>query len=59
MPSGGSAAAIFPSHLISLNTSFGLPWIVPSTNMALQKSFNLFIWAAATNLPVLHDTNLQ
>jgi len=27
--------------------------------MALQKSFNLFIWAAATNLPVLHDTNLQ
>ena len=41
------------------NGSLNLSWIVPSTNMVLEESPDLFNWTPLTNAPSLDDSNLQ
>jgi len=41
------------------NGTFNFSWLIPSTNMVLQESPDLMIWATLTNVPSLNYTNLQ
>lgn len=45
--------------LSSSSNGLNLSWIVPSTNMALEQSPDLFNWTTLTNAPLLDYTNLQ
>jgi hypothetical protein len=53
-------ASVSPQiNVAALNNNETISWIVPSTNLVLQQSFDLASWSVVTNPPVLNYSNLQ
>lgn len=46
-------------NLASGNNRMTLSWIVPATNLVLQRTTNFTKWSSLTNAPALNLTNLQ